>query len=354
MADDIRVGIIGFGLAGSVFHAPLIASTPGLRLAAIVTKDPDKIASAQQLYPGIAAFDSADELLAAGAIDIAVIATPNVFHMPISKQAIEAGVGVVVDKPIAINSTEAQEVVDLAKELGVLLTVFQNRRWDGDFLTVKSLIERGELGRVARFESRFERWRPTPKGGWRETVSPAEGGGLLFDLGAHIIDQAVSLFGPVKQLYAEIDRTRPHVTTDDDVFLALTHDNGVRTHLYASAVAADLGPRFRVLGTTAAYTSYGLDVQEAALREGQVPGDGWGAYPETAFGYLSGRSDSRVPVPTEPGNYPEFYRLLVSAARGEGPVPVDPQDAVYTLRVIEAARNAYEDASRQTVLRDNG
>jgi len=350
MAEEIRVGIIGFGLAGSVFHAPLIAHTPGLRLAAIVTRDPEKIAAAEQLYPGVQAFKSADDLITADAIDVAVVATPNAFHVPISKQAIKAGIAVVVDKPIAIDSVSAQSVVDLAKENDVLLTVFQNRRWDGDFLTLKSLLEQHELGKIARFESRFERWRPVPKGGWRETVSPAEGGGLLFDLGAHLIDQAVQLFGPVNDIYAEIDRTRENITADDDVFLALTHDNGVRSHLYASAVAADLGPRFRVLGTAGAYTTYGLDVQEAALRAGEVPRAGWGRVPDADFGYLSGKSETPRPIPTLPGDYPQFYRLLERAIRGEGPIPVDPRDAVYTLRVIEAARNAWANASRQTVL----
>lgn len=350
MTEEIRVGIVGFGLAGAVFHAPLIAHTPGLRLAAIVTRDAEKIASAERLYPGVQAFESADDLIAADAIDVAVIATPNVFHAPISEQMIRAGIAVVIDKPIAIDSVSAQSVVDLAEENNVLLTVFQNRRWDGDFLTVKSLLEQHELGKIARFESRFERWRPVPKGGWRETVSPAEGGGLLFDLGAHLIDQAVQLFGPVNDIYAEIDRTRENVTTDDDVFLALTHDSGVRSHLYASAVAADLGPRFRVLGTTGAYTTFGLDGQEAALRAGEVPGQDWGRVSDTDFGCLSGKSDTPQPVPTLPGDYPQFYRLLERALRGEGPVPVDPQDAVYTLRVIEAARNAWANGSRQTVL----
>jgi predicted dehydrogenase len=177
-----------------------------------------------------------------------VVAAPNRAHVPLARTAIDLGKAVVVDKPLALTAAEGRALVDAARARGVLLTVFQNRRWDGDLLTVRRLLTEGALGDVYRFESRFERWRPTPKPGWRESGAPEEGGGVLVDLGSHLVDQAASCSGPVSQVYAELDRRRPGVQVDDDAFVALTHASGVRSHLWMSAVAAQLGPRLRVLG----------------------------------------------------------------------------------------------------------
>ncbi len=341
-SSDLRVALIGYGLAGSVFHAPLISTAPGMQLAAIVTGNQDRVDLARRMHPGTEVFATAEQLWDRGGIDCVVIATPNITHAPLALAAISHGVAVVVDKPLAISSEQADQVINAAAEAGVLLTVFQNRRWDGDFLTVKSLAESGALGTIARFESRFERWRPQIKEGWRENVSPAEGGGLLFDLGAHVIDQALNLFGPAATIYAEIDTTRVGAKVDDDVFVAITHHSGVRSHLFASATAADLGPKFRVLGTEGGYSCYGLDVQEAALRAGELPGDGWGAVNEENWGELTNLEGITKPWPTIPGDYPAFYRQLGEAIRGNGPAPVDPRDAAAVLRVIEAARYSCE------------
>lgn len=335
MSEVKDVVIIGYGLAGSVFHAPIIAATPGLRLAGIVTKSDERVAQARQAYGEIEVFATTEELWRNMTPDLVVVATPNITHAPIALEAIRHGVAVVVDKPLAISSAEAADVVAEARAKGVLLTVFQNRRWDGDFLTVKELVESNSLGTVCRFESRFERWRPTLKGGWRESSGQAQGGGLLFDLGSHLIDQAVNVFGEVSDVYAEVDTRRAGATSDDDVFVALTHRTGVRSHLYASAVAADLGPRFRVLGTGGAYVTYGLDPQEAALREGRSPGPGWGEVDETDWGTVSGSETKHIP--TAAGAYPEFYRQLAAALISGSPPPVNPDDAVNTLRIIEAA-----------------
>ena len=200
-----------------------------------------------------------------------MIATPNKSHLPLGLAALEAGLAVVVDKPLALNAAEARSLVDAAAERGLMLTAFQNRRWDGDFLTLRRLLGANELGRVHRFESRFERWRPQLGDGWRERTPAAEGGGLLLDLGSHLVDQAVQLFGPVRELYAEVDARHEGAVADDDVFLALEHESGVRSHLWASVLAADPGPRFRVLGDRAAFVKHGLDVQEEALRAGRSP-----------------------------------------------------------------------------------
>ncbi len=336
------MGLIGYGLAGSTFHAPLISTTAGLDLAAIVTGNQDRISQAKAAYPAAQIVATTGELWSVPALDVVVIATPNTSHAPLAEDAISRGIAVVVDKPLAISSAQAFGVIDRAEAAGVLLTVFQNRRWDGDFLTVKSLAESGALGTIARFESRFERWRPQIKEGWRENVSLAEGGGLLFDLGAHVIDQALNLWGPASDVYAEVDTTRPKAKVNDDVFVAITHGSGVRSHLFASATAADLGPKFRVLGIEGGYSCYGLDVQEAALRAGELPGEGWGAVASSNWGEYTNLAGEVTPYPTIPGDYPAFYRNLEAALRGNGPAPVNPRDAAAVLEVIEAARYSSE------------
>jgi scyllo-inositol 2-dehydrogenase (NADP+) len=339
---DLRVAVIGYGLGGAAFHAPLIEATPGMAVSFIVTGNPERAADAHERYPGARVVASADDLWAdAGAIDLVVVTSPNRHHAPQALAAIERGIAVVVDKPFAVDSDEAASVVAAAEAAGVPLSVYQNRRWDGDFLTLEQLLADGALGEVTRFESRIDRWRPEPKGGWRESGDAADAPGLLFDLGAHTIDQAYTLFGPVTHVYAEVDVRRDGVTADDDTFVALSHANGVRSHLWASVLASNIGPRFRVLGRRAAYVKDGADPQEAALRDGRRP-DGdpdWGADDEAAWGTL-GTPEHAEPVPTRRGAYQEFYALMGAAVRGEGPVPVDARDAVETLRIIESARRS--------------
>jgi len=246
----LRVGLVGYGLAGSVFHAPLIATTEGLALDTVVTTHPERQAQARAEFgDGLRFAATPDELLArADELDLIVIASPNKTHVPIATAALKAGLPVVVDKPIAGTAADARELAALADESGLLLSVFQNRRWDNDFLTLRKLIAEGELGDVWRFESRFERWRPQPKGGWRESGDPAEIGGLLYDLGSHLVDQALVLFGPAASVYAESDIRRPGALTDDDTVIAITHTSGVRSHLYVSATAS--GPAARTRGAS--------------------------------------------------------------------------------------------------------
>jgi predicted dehydrogenase len=331
-----RVGLIGYGLAGAAFHAPLIAAVPELELAAIVTRDEERRAAARESHPYAELVDSADELWQRD-VDLVVVAAPNRAHVPLARAAIAAGVAVVVDKPLAPSAAAARELVDEARAAGVMLTVFQNRRWDGDFLTACGLIEAGELGRVLRFESRFERWRPEIKAGWRELPDPDEAGGVLFDLGSHLVDQALQLFGPVRALHAEVDCRRPDARVDDDSFLALEHESGVRSHLWMSAVAADLGPRLRVLGDRAAYVKHGLDPQEEALRAGARPDEpGWGEEPEASWGRVGAGDDWR-PVRTEAGAYVRFYAGVAEALRDGTPPPVDPGEAVAVLELLDEA-----------------
>lgn len=334
--SELRVGLAGYGTAGAFFHAPLIAATPGLRLAAVSTRSPERAAEIGARY-GAEVVPEAEALL--GRCDLVVVATPNDSHVPLAAAALAAGTPVVVDKPLAMTAADAEGLVQLADDSGVMLTVFQNRRWDGDFRTVRRLLP--SLGTVTRFESRFERWRPAPKGGWRES-SPT--GGLLFDLGPHLADQAIQLLGPVREVYAESDVRRAGVASDDDTFIALTHAGGARSHLWASAVAASFGPRFRVLGSVGAYVKEGLDVQEERLRGGLSPAaPGFGDEPRERWGTLTAADGTTSPAPTEPGDYLAFYRAV---ARGER--PVDPREAVETLRVLEAAKRS---AAERAVVR---
>ncbi|WP_227982690.1 Gfo/Idh/MocA family protein [Nocardia spumae] len=338
----LNVAVIGFGLAGAVFHAPLIAAEPRMRLAAVVTSSAERADRARAEHPQAGVFTTVDDLLSGGTdLDLVVVATPNRTHAPLARRMLAAGLPVVVDKPFALTAAEGESVIAVAREAGLLLTVFQNRRWDSDFRTARQLIETGALGQVWRFESRFERWRPRPKGGWRELGGAEEGAGILYDLGSHLIDQALTLFGPVAEVYCELDARRPGVRADDDAFLALTHSGGVRSQLWMSAVAAQLGPRLRVLGSERAYVCYGLDPQEAALRAGRRPGDGqpWGRVDPEQWGLL-GTDGELAPAPSAPGAYPDFYAGVAAALLDGAAPPVDPADAVATLRIIERARDS--------------
>lgn len=336
-----RLALIGYGTAGRVFHAPLIEATSGLTLAAIVTRNAERATEIGARYPDTEVIADIDTLWPRAAdFDAVVIASPNGWHAEHARAAIDAGLAVVVDKPLAASAEQAETLIAAARDRGVVLTVFQNRRWDADFLTLKALIDAGRLGGVRRFESRFERWRPEPRPGWKRSADPAAAGGILFDLGSHLIDQALTLFGPACQIYAELDPGYADAAVDDDSFVALTHASGVRSHLWMSSVAPDLGPRFRVLGDTAGFVKFGLDPQEDRLREGVAPvGDDWGTEAEDARGRL-GAGEYTEMVPARTGDYPAFYRQFAAALRGDAPLPVDPSDAVAGLRVIEAARTA--------------
>lgn len=342
----LRAALIGYGLGGAAFHAPFLAALPEFELAAVVTGNPERASAVRERYgDGVEIVAAATELFdRSEEFDLAVVTVPNRFHAPFAREALEAGLDVVVDKPFAGSAAEGRELAALAEARGRTLCVFQNRRWDGDFRTVRHLVDAGELGDVLRFESRFERWRPQPAlGGWKEDADPAALGGILFDLGSHLVDQAVALFGRPERVYAELDLSRPGVAVDDDSFVALTHAGGVRSHLWMSATAADIGPRFRVLGSKAAYVKYGMDVQEAALRAGAVPdGPDWGEEAAEAWGKVGTPDDAR-PLHTVPGAYQEFYRAVAATLRGGAPSPVPLAESIAVLEVIEAARQSSRD-----------
>lgn len=342
--SDLRAAIIGYGLAGRFFHAPLIAATNGLAVATVVTSDPARQAQVAQEHPEARVVASPEALWELADHDLVVIATPNDAHAPLALKAIEHGLPVVVDKPLGVSAAEAEAVVVAAEQAGVRLTVFQNRRWDSDHLTLVRLLAEDRLGTVMRYESRFERWRPVSSAdAWRESLPPERGGGQLLDLGSHLVDQALVLFGPATQVYAEVDARRGGAS-DDDAFVALRHASGVISHLRASATTAAPGPRLRVLGTESAFVLAALDSQEDQLRAGKRPDTDpeWGIEPELHWGRLVTGEDS-VPVPSERGDWPRFYALLANALRDGEPPPVNPRDAVATLRVLDHARRSAED-----------
>jgi predicted dehydrogenase len=347
-AKTLRVAILGYGLAGAVFHAPLIASTPGMTVAAIVTGHPTRQERARHDFPTARVLPTADDLWHdPSAYDLVVVATPNRTHVPLGIAAMKAGLPVVVDKPMAASVADAEQLIATSNSTGKLLSVFQNRRWDNDFLTIRQLLstDLDLLGPLTRFESRYERYRAAPRpGAWRELPAHEEAGGLLFDLGSHLIDQALQLFGKPIRVYAEVDKRRPGAEVDDDTFVALEFGRGVRAHLWMSVIVRIPGPRVRISGLRGTYEKWGLDPQEDALRAGMRPGEpGWGLEPRERWGRLSTEiSGVRIdsPIETLPGAYEQYYALLRDALMTGGPPPVNPADVVDTLRVIEAAQRS--------------
>lgn len=340
----IRTAIIGYGLAGATFHAPLINSVDGMTVSGIVTSNAERQKQASTDFPDAKILKSADEIWTdKNSFDLVVVATTNETHAPLATRAMEAGLAVVIDKPMTVSSADAEQLIDTSKRTGALLSVFQNRRWDNDFLTVQDLIRTNRLSTITRFESRYERYRAQPKpGGWRESTSAEKGGGLLFDLGSHLIDQALVLFGEPTSIYAEVKTRRHGILSDDDTFLALQFASGAVAHLWVSLVSKIQGPRMRLLGLAGAYEKWGLDPQENQLKDGIRPGhSNWGREPDENWGRLSVESsdenfDGRLE--TKAGSYETYYSLMRDAIVSAAPVPVPPEDALRSLKIIERAR----------------
>jgi len=332
----IRSAVIGFGTSGRVFHSPFLAALPEFSLDAIVTGNDARATEAAALHPMTKILPTVDDLLArAGDLDLVVIGSPPGSHAELATAMIDAGLDVVVDKPFTVTSDEGRALVAHAARAGRRLTVFQNRRWDGDYLTVRRLIDGGDLGEVGRFESRFEWWKPTPRESWKSETPVSAGGGILYDLGTHLIDQALCLFGSVDEIYAELATRRPGGIADDDAFVALRHTSGVISHLWMSSLAPQHGPRFRALGATGGYTSWGLDGQESALAAGVSPDSADFGVTERSRWGVSGVEGALAAVPTDRGDYGAFYRRLAAAVRGGAALPVDPADSIAVLEIIE-------------------
>ncbi|KQN71086.1 oxidoreductase [Sphingomonas sp. Leaf62] len=326
----VRVGLIGFGLAGASFHAPLIATVEGMELAAIATSRPiDR-------FPAAIRYDDPHALIEDDSLDLVVIATPNDSHAPLAQAALAAGRHVVVDKPLATDDTDAVALAQLARGTGRLLSVFHNRRWDSDFLTVARLLREDALGEVMLAEFRWDRFRPAIKPGWREEGGP--GSGLLNDLGPHMIDQAIHLFGMPDAVAGDVTQQREQAGVDD-YFEVVLHYGTRRVTIGSASLVAAPRPRFALHGTRGSFVKHGIDPQEAVLRAGGMPTDsGYGIEPDAQWGVLTDGEGASRPVRSEAGDWRGFYRAMRDAVRGEGEVPVDPADAVRGLRIIAAAR----------------
>ena len=330
----ISTALVGFGLAGRVFHGPFLADDGRYRLDTVVTSAPERVADAARLHPHARVVATLDEALARGP-ELVVVATPPASHVPVARAALEAGCAVGVDTPRCADPRAGWARVRRAEELGRPLTVFQNRRWDSEFLTLRRLLAQGALGEVWRFESRIERWKTHERRAWKAAATWREGGGVLFDLGSHLLDQALVLFGPAAEVHVELAAHRGG--SDDEAFVSIRHENGVRSHLTVSTTTPQPGPRMRVHGSAGSFVKVTGDVQEAQLASGMSPSaPQYGREPAEAAGVL-GVGDEARPVPSEPGRYQEFYRLLAEALRGGGRLPVDPRESLAVIELIAAA-----------------
>ena len=331
MSDAIRVGLIGYGYASKTFHAPLISGTPGMTLAAVASSDENKVLSD---WPAMKVVPQPEPLFNDPNIDLIVIPTPNDTHYPLAKAALEAGKHVVVDKPFTVTLAQARELEAIAKSTGRLLSVFHNRRWDSDFLTVKSLINEGVLGEVGYFESHFDRYRPQVRHRWREQGGP--GSGIWYDLGPHLLDQVVNLFGLPVSMHVDLAQLRPGSQATDYFHAVLAYPQR-RVVLHGTLLAVAETARFIIHGSRASYVKYGLDPQEERLKSGaRLPLEDWGY--DMRDGLLT-RADGEAIAEeswlTQPGNYPAYYAAIRDALNGAGDNPVPASQAIQIMELIE-------------------
>ncbi|MDR6890407.1 MULTISPECIES: oxidoreductase [Variovorax] len=339
----LRAGLVGYGFAGQTFHAPVLSAVPGLELAAMASSQPHKVHAD---WPNVAVVPDVGALVARPDIDLVVVATPNALHYPVAKAALEAGKHVVVDKPFTIDAAEARQLELLARRNNRVLAVYQNRRFDADYLTLKDVLASGELGRLVYLESHFDRFRPEVRDRWREQKVP--GAGLWVDLGAHLVDQAVQLFGKPDSLQLDTAALRDRAQVEDYFHAVLRYESGphapLRVVLHATTLAAHAAPRYIVHGTRGSYVKHGVDPQEDALRAGQRPPmAGWGADPqdgEIAVPGSDGGEPQRRIWPTRAGNYVDYYAAVRDAILGNGPNPVPPEQAVALMELLEIGQQS--------------
>ncbi|MCU6411446.1 oxidoreductase [Enterobacter cloacae] len=331
MSDSIRVGLIGYGYASKTFHAPLIAGTPGMALAAVSSSDATKVHAD---WPTVPVVSEPKHLFNDPNIDLIVIPTPNDTHFPLAKAALEAGKHVVVDKPFTVTLSQARELDALAKSLGRLLSVFHNRRWDSDFLTVKALLSEGTLGEITYFESHFDRFRPQVRNRWREQAGP--GSGIWYDLAPHLLDQAVNLFGLPVSMTVDLAQLRPGAQTTDYFHAILSYPQR-RIVLHGTMVAAAESARYIIHGTRGSYVKFGLDPQEDRLKNGErLPQEDWGYdMRDGVVTKVEGETLVEETLLTSPGNYPAYYAAVRDALNGTGENPVPASQAIQIMELIE-------------------
>lgn len=330
----LKVGIAGYGLAGRSFHAPILAGT-NFEVTAVLTTNDVRKRHAKEDFPTVKIVSTIEELCAQD-LDLIVIASGNQVHLSQALTAINAGIPTVVDKPMGINVAQTREILDAADSAGVAVTTYFNRKWDSDILTLKRVIRDGQIGRVIRMDSRFERFRPqlNPQS-WRENNSPEDGGGLLLDLMPHLISTAIECFGPANLKSSSIRSVRGGA--DDDCVLVLAHETGVESILSASAVVGAPGPRLRVIGSEGAFVVKELDPQEALLRAGKAPKDGKWEEGTSSQAFIH-RGDSVEEFKADPGNYASFYSLVHEAIVNKTAMPISPEEILAVAQIIDKAR----------------
>ncbi len=334
MGNQLRVGLIGYGFAGRTFHAPVITAVPDLNLAKVVQRSGT---SSKERYPWVDVVDNVQDLYRDGSIDLIVVTTPSTDHYQFVKDALQAGKHVIVEKPFTVTTAEADELIDLARERGKVLSVFHNRRWDGDFLTVREIVRRGMLGRINEAEFCWDSYHPKVGSNWRD--SGASGSGVFYDLGVHFLDQALSLFGTPATINADIGSTRRNAAADDYFSVVLGYEEGLRLRLKSSLLVRERGPRYTLHGTEGSFIKYGIDPQEQALINGETPSKpNWGTEPESRWGTLNtsiaglhyvGR------IRTLPGSYTSYFQNVYDAVTGRDELAVKPEQARMAIRLIE-------------------
>ncbi len=332
--DPLKVALCGYGYAGKTFHAPLIANTDGLELSCVVSSDAAKV---HQDFPGMCVASQADQAINDPDIDLIVIASPNTTHFPLASQALAAGKHVVVDKPFVFRAADARCLYELAAHKKRIVSVFQNRRWDSDFLCVQTLLSDGELGVLSHVQLNFDRFRPTVRKRWREEA--IEGSGLWFDLGSHLADQAVVLFGEPDSVLADLSIQRESAEAVDYFHCLLTYGQ-MRVILHGSTIVAAQSPRFTIHGQKGSFIKYGLDLQENALKLGQVPGSGqWGQdfQPGTLYKPSAESDDVMLErtIPAPAGNYLAYYEAINQSIRHDAANPVSMEQAEAVARILE-------------------
>lgn len=331
MSESLNVGVVGYGFATKTFHAPLIAGVPGLRLTAISSSDPGKVKAD---WPDVSTETTPEALFARPDIDLVVIPTPNETHFPLARAALAAGKHVVVDKPFTVTRAEAKSLQAQADAAGRVLSVFHNRRWDSDFLTLKQVLASGELGPIVHFESHFDRYRPEVRSRWREQALP--GSGLWYDLGSHLLDQTLQLFGLPESIALDLAIQREKAESDD-FFHAVLHYGKCRAILHASALVPAPAPRYTVHGRLGSFIKYGLDAQEDVLKTGKrPPAADWGIDPLPAsLTVWHDDASQQRELACLAGNYPAYYAGVRDAINGVGPNPVTAADAIRVIGLIE-------------------
>ncbi|MEC1259594.1 oxidoreductase [Bacillus swezeyi] len=336
--DRIRTGLLGYGLSGSVFHAPLLSVLNEFEIRKVMTSKKEQVT---QDLPGAEAVSSIEEIAGDPAIDLVIVTTPSGLHFEMAKECLLAGKHVVLEKPMTATAEEAEELIAAAKEKGVLLSVYHNRRWDNDFLTIKQLIKEGRLGEVNTFHASYDRFRPNVRQRWREQKGP--GSGALYDLGSHLIDQALHLFGMPNGVTAKVTAQREHAETDDYFHVVLHYDK-LQVILHSGSIVPENGPRYQVHGSKGSFIKYGIDGQEEALRAGKKPsGDAWGRDTAEFYGKLTvidGDDVKKETVETLPGSYLTYYKEIASSILEGGKLPVTAEEGLSVIRIIEAAQKS--------------